>query len=305
MKKIALLICLIHTALFCLSAEAELTEDAAKECASCDGWNKPQTPFKVHGNTWFVGTEGLGAALIVTDAGLVLIDGALAQSARLIEENIRAAGFDPLQIKYILNSHAHYDHAGGIAALQRHTGAQVLASAGSLAVLQSGEVGTDDPQFDFGVEANRFPAVENVNLVANQQTLTLGNTTLTAHYTPGHTPGGTTWTWQSCEGSNCLDMVYADSLSPVSAEGFRFSDSNRTPNNAYQISNSAELIGSLPCDILLAPHPSLFQMEEKLASLAANPDTNPFIDSGACAAYADYFEDWLARRVAQEHEGPE
>lgn len=300
MRKTALLICLLCAAPNPYAARAELIEDAAKACSYCAGWNTPQAPFKVYGNTWYVGTQGLGAILIVTDAGLILIDGALAQSAKLIEANVRAAGFDPLDIKYILNSHAHFDHAGGIAALQRFTGAQVLASAGSLAVLQSGELGSDDPQFGFGVEANRFPAIQNVAGVADQQTLTLGNTTLTAHYTPGHTPGGTTWTWQSCENSSCLDMVYADSLSPVSADGFRFSDPSIAPNNAQQISSSIALIRDLPCDILLAPHPFLFRMEDKLATPEADPPVNPFIDPLACAAYADYFTDWLARRQAEE-----
>jgi metallo-beta-lactamase class B len=169
-----------------------------------------------------------------------------------------------------------------------------------VAVLQSGEVATDDPQFNFGREANEFPAVQNVSMVAHQQTLTLGNTTLTAHYTPGHTPGGTTWTWHSCAGSSCLNLVYADSLSPVSADGFSFSNPELSPNQATQISQSSALIRDLPCDILLAPHPFLFQMEDKLAARAAQPEANPFIEPGACPAYADYFEDWLARRVAEE-----
>ena len=235
-----------------------------------------------------------------TDEGLILIDGALAQSAHLIVENIRQLGFDPLDIKYILNSHAHYDHAGGIAALQEFTGAQVLASEDSVAVLQSGEIADSDPQFNFGVEANRFPAVGNVKLIGNGETLTLGDTTLTAHYTPGHTPGGTTWTWRSCEDSACLDIVYADSLSAVSAEGFRFSDDRSSPNGAEQISASTSLIRDLPCDILLAPHPFLIKLEEKLAARAADPGVNPFIDPAACAAYADFFEAWLARRRDEE-----
>lgn len=295
---------LIFLTLFALCARAELVEDAPKVCDSCAAWNTPQTPYKVYGNTWYVGTAGLTSLLVVTDAGLILIDGGLAQSAHLIAANIRQIGFDPLDIQYILNSHAHYDHAGGIAALQQLTEAQVLASAGSLAALSSGEIASTDPQYNFGVEANRFPAVRNVRLVGNGETLTLGNTALTAHYTPGHTPGGTTWTWQSCEESVCLDMVYADSLSVVAAEGFRFSDAGLSPNGANQISASAALIRELPCDILLAPHPVLFKMDDKLAARAANPHANPganpFIDPGACAAYADYFDEWLARRLEEE-----
>ncbi len=302
MKKITTVIylCWLSLTLFSPAAKAELVEDAAKVCDFCEDWNKSQAPFKVFGNTWYVGTQGLASILIVTDAGLILIDGALSQSAHLIEANIRRAGFDPLDIKYILNSHAHFDHAGGLAALQRLSGAQVLASAGSLEVLQSGELSAYDPQYGFGVEANRFPAAQNVELIADQETFTLGNTTLTAHYTPGHTPGGTSWTWQSCEASQCLNMVYADSLSPVSAEGFRFSGPDDSPNNAEQISNSADLIRQLPCNVLLAPHPFLIRMEEKLAAREAGTATNPFIEPGACGAYADHFDQWLARRVAEE-----
>jgi metallo-beta-lactamase class B len=303
---------LIFLTLFNLCARAELVEDAPKICDSCAAWNTPQTPYKVYGNTWYVGTEGLTSLLVVTDAGLILIDGALAQSAHLIAANIREIGFDPMDIRYILNSHAHYDHAGGIAALQRFTGAQVLVSEGSLEALQSGEISHTDPQYNFGVEANRFPAVRNVRVIGDEESLTSGNTILTAHYTPGHTPGGTTWTWQSCEESVCLDVVYADSLSAVSADGFRFSDADLSPNAARQISASTSLIRDLPCDILLAPHPILIRMDDKLAARAvkaiadpganpgAGPEADPFIDPGACAAYADYFDDWLARRLVEE-----
>jgi metallo-beta-lactamase class B len=299
---------LIFLTLFTLCARAELVEDAPKACANCAAWNTPLAPYKVYGNTWYVGTEGLTSLLVVTDAGLILIDGALAQSAHLIAANIREIGFDPLDIQYILNSHAHYDHAGGIAALQRFTGAQVLVSEGSSAAFQSGEITSTDPQYNFGVEANRFPAVRNVRVMGNQQSLTSGNTILTAHYTPGHTPGGTSWTWQSCEESACLNIVYADSLSAVSADGFRFSDAGLSPNGARQISASTSLIRELPCDILLAPHPFLIRMDEKLAARAADLDAdpgpnsgaNPFIDPAACVAYADFFDAWLARRLEEE-----
>ncbi|HMB58391.1 MAG TPA: subclass B3 metallo-beta-lactamase [Xanthomonadales bacterium] len=285
-----------HTA----ESAATLVEDTPKDCAWCEAWNTPIAPFRVFGNTWYVGTAGLASLLISTDEGLILIDGALAQSAHLIAGNIREIGFDPLDVKYILNSHAHFDHAGGIAALQRFTDAQVLASTESVRVLESGEIAAADPQFNFGTEANRFPAVENVSLIGDEETLTLGDTTLTAFYTPGHTPGGTTWTWQSCEGSNCMNMVYADSLSPVSADGFLFSDAGLSPNNSQKIAASINLIRGLPCDVLLAPHPSLIKMEDKLNARSADADSNPFVNPGACEAYAEYFDEWLARRLAEE-----
>lgn len=301
MKKLLALMFLSACSIY---AHAEVIEDVAKDCTYCEAWNKPQAPFRVYGNTWYVGTQGLAAILIKTDAGLILIDAALPQSAHLIAGNIRQIGFDPLDIKLLLNSHAHYDHAGGMAALQRLSGAQVVASEGSVDVLQSGKLAGNDPQFNFGVEANRFPAIENVRMIADGESLALGNTTLVAHYTPGHTTGGTSWTWQSCEGSNCLNLVYADSLSAVSADGFRFSDPDSDPNNATQITASTALIRDLPCDVLLAPHPFLIQLQDKLAAAAANPEINPFIDSSACMAYADYFDDWLARRLEEEAAGP-
>ncbi len=103
----------------------ELEPDAAFECSNCERWNMPQEPFRILGNTWFVGTAGLTALLIETQDGLILVDGALPQSAALIDSNIRKLGFDPLNIKAILLSHAHYDHAGGVNALQRLSGSAV------------------------------------------------------------------------------------------------------------------------------------------------------------------------------------
>ena len=240
-----------------MGTQAQLIEDPAKVCSYCEAWNQPQEAFQVYGNTWYVGTAGLAAILITTDEGLILIDGGLAQSASLVDQNIRSPGFDTGQVKYLLNSHAHYDHAGGLNALQKRSKARVLASADSIGVLETGELGSNDPQFGFGAEANRFPPVSEVSLVPDGGTVTLGDVTLTAHYTPGHTPGGTTWTWKSCEDERCLDVVYADSLSAVSADDFRFSDTSRAPMAAGQITDSAQLIRDLDCAVLLSPHPFL------------------------------------------------
>ena len=274
-----------------------LEPDPAKECSYCEAWNEPIEGFRVHGSTYYVGTAGLSAILVVTGDGLVLIDGALSQSAPLIEANIRALGFDPKDIRIILNSHAHYDHAGGIHALQRYTGAQVYASQNSIPVLSKGDLQPDDPQYAFGPEANGFPAIADIALVMDGGTVTLGESTLTAIYTPGHTPGGTTWTWESCENGDCVDIVYADSISPVSADGFLFGE-----GTDKQVRASAQLISGLPCDVLMSPHPFLFQMREKLAKLDKQ-QANPFIDPQACQAYGAYFEEWLDKRLLEELAG--
>ena len=125
----------------------ELEPDTPFECDRCEDWNQPITPFRIYGNTWYVGTNGLAAFLIETDEGLILVDGALPQSAALIDANIRQLGFDPMNIQSILVSHAHFDHAGGVNALQRLSDAVVYSSPAGAAVLETGTLQADDPQF--------------------------------------------------------------------------------------------------------------------------------------------------------------
>ena len=120
---------------------------ADQPCSQCAVWNVPQKPFKVYGNTYYVGTHGLSSILIQTDAGLVLIDGALSDSAQQIIANIRSLGFKPEDIEFIFNTHVHYDHAGGIAELQRLSHAEVLASPWTAHVMQKGVNDPADPQY--------------------------------------------------------------------------------------------------------------------------------------------------------------
>jgi metallo-beta-lactamase class B len=207
----------------CASAQAapnRLQPDPPAVCDSCATWNQPRPPFKVFGNTYFVGPTGLSSVLIVSNAGLILVDGALPQSAPLIDRSIRALGFRTEDIKLIVNGHAHYDHAGGIAALQRFTGAPVAASEAGVRALLAGRPTPDDPQAALANSA--FPRVANARGVRDGEVLRVGDVAITAHATPGHTPGSTSWTWRSCEGSRCLDVVYADSITAISAPGFRF-----------------------------------------------------------------------------------
>ena len=270
-----------------------LEPDAAADCSNCESWNQPQAPFRIYGNTWYVGTAGLSSILIETDEGLVLVDGGLTQSAALIEGNIRSAGFDPLTIKAILVSHAHFDHAGGVAALQRLTRATVYTSVEGAKVLSTGALQSDDPQYMLGPEQTGFPAIRNVVAVGDRETLSIGGVDVTAVYTPGHTPGSTSWTWKSCALGTCYDVVYADSLTAVSADGYRFSDGPA----ANQLIESAGTISDLDCDILLTPHPFFFGMQDKLERRGAG---NPFVNNVACMIFAESALDWLQQRLQAE-----
>ena len=141
------------------SVAKELVPDPPLACEPCAEWNKPLEPFQIFGNTWYVGTGGLSSILVTSDKGHILIDGGLPQSAALIAANIRKAGFKLEDVKLILNSHTHYDHAGGIAALQRASGAKVAASPLAAAALEQGGPTEDDPQFTFGHAHNDYAPV--------------------------------------------------------------------------------------------------------------------------------------------------
>ena len=277
--------------------DAQLVSDPAKECPQCAAWNVPQQPFRVFGNTYYVGTAELSAILIAGDGGLVLLDAALPQSAPLIDASIRRLGFETGDIRLILNSHTHFDHAGGIAALQRASRATVAASPSAAEALRGGNPTADDPQF--AIASNGFPRVQDVRVIRDSETLAVGDVKITAHFTPGHTPGGTTWSWQACEESRCLGVVYADSLNPVSADGFRFTGSANTPSIVETFERTISTVEQLPCDILLSPHPGFFGMQDKLGRRSAG-ETDVFIDSNACRAYAGAARTSLERRIAAE-----
>lgn len=266
-------------------------------CSACDEWNRPQAPFKVHGNTWYVGTAGLSSLLVTGPKGHILLDGALPQSAPLIRKNIEALGFRMRDVKLIVNSHAHFDHAGGIAPLQRASGATVAASASSAEGMRAGINVKDDPQ-SAPEEALPFPKVAKVKVVADGETLSVGPLKLTAHLTPGHTPGGTTWTWRSCENDTCADMVYAESLTAVSSEGFRFSGDATHPDLSASFRASIDKVRKLPCDVIVSTHPGFTQTFRKHAARTAT--NNPFLSPGGCRAYADAAEAGLDKRLASE-----
>ena len=286
------------TAALLLAANSASAQDAIN-CGSCAEWNQPVAPFNVHGNTYYVGTAGLSAILVTGPQGHVLLDGALPQSAPLIQKNIEALGFKMKDVKLILNSHAHFDHAGGIAALQKASGATVAHSPHGAQVLRDGTPGTDDPQYD-PKERAYIPKVAQVKEVADGETLSVGPLRFTVHYTPGHTPGGTTWTWQSCEAGKCLDMVYADSLTPVSTDGFHYTGGPGYPDRSASFRKTIARIAGLKCDIVIAAHPSATDAFGKAARKSAQ--SNPFIDPDGCRKLAAGASKNLEARLQRERE---
>ena len=162
-------------------------------------------------------------------------------------------------IKLIVNSHAHFDHAGGIAELQKLSGARVAASEWTADVMKTGVVARDDPQFGTLIP---IAPVARVETIKDSETLRAGAITVTAHLTPGHTPGGMSWTWRSCENGRCLNMVYADSLTPISADGFLFSRRKEYALGVGDFERSYSFLDSTPCDILITPHPDILNLQQ-------------------------------------------
>jgi len=228
----------------------------------------------------------LSSVLIASPAGLVLIDGDLPQSAPLIEANIVKLGYKVADIKLILVSHEHFDHIGGVAALQHDSGARVLAGAEAARALKMGHPTPADPQYEPD-DPYHFPGVPMAETVEDGQVVQLGGLAITAHRTPGHTPGGTSWSWQSCVEGKCLNLVYADSLTAMSTNGFRFN------TIASSFHASIAKVRGLPCDILVSTHPGASSFWQRVESHA-------LIDPNACRVYADSAERNLDKRLAEE-----
>lgn len=277
----------------CLSA---IVFTASMVTAKAADWYAPQEPFAVYGNTYYVGTGGISALLITSPAGHILIDVGGPMSLPQIVEHIRRLGFKVADIRYILNSHAHHDHAGGIAELQKLSGATVLASPASLDVISSGQPDKTDPQFP-----NLVPMtpVTKIRVIHNGEVVRLGPIALTAHFTPGHTKGGTSWTWQSTENGRMAKMVYADSLYALSGDGVRFSDNPGYPNAKAAVEGSIATVESLKCDVLVAAHPELSDLWERKAKQPVLGNA-AFIDKDACRNYAAKARAWLAQTLAED-----
>lgn len=278
-----------------LCGASAAAEGARPACAADAGWTDPAPPQAIFGNTWYVGTCGISAILVTSAKGHVLIDGGPKKAAALIEANIRALGFKVEDVRYLLNSHEHHDHAGGLARLQRDSAARLFARGPAATALELGHGDRGDPQF---LSAGEFPAAKPVERIDDGDTLEIGGIAITAHATPGHTPGSTSWTWTSCEGDRCLDMVYADSLTAISDDSYRFGDEASHPGYLAAFRQSIEHVAALPCDVLLTPHPGASDLWARMRGDASRP----LVDAGGCGRYAASARRALAERIGSEQE---
>ncbi len=232
-------------------------------------------PFQVIGNIYYVGPAGISSFLITTPTGHILLDGGLPESAPLIEKNIAKLGFKVSDVKLLMNSHAHYDHCGGLAELKRLSKARLIASEPDSATLNSG--GQAD-----AIGFPKFPAVQVDRVVKDGDTVELGKVELTAHLTPGHTKGCTTWTTTAEEAGKTYKVVFYCSTSVVD----KLVGNKAYPNIASDYKATFAKLRRIPCDVFLAPHAGMFNLQEKLAKHHGG-QSNPFIAPDEIRAYID------------------
>lgn len=266
------------------------SKDIVAACGTRDGWSDPAPPAHIHGRSWYVGTCGITVVLVETRAGLVLIDTGPADAAPHVLASIRALGFDPRQIKWLLMTHEHFDHVGGMAAIQQATGGRLVVGTNAAEVMRSGQPDPKDPQLAFLAKEPMAP-VRIDRILPHRGALTVGGTRFTLHANPIHSPGSTSWTWQSCEGSKCLNIAYADSISTISTDDYHFS---AHPERVDAARAGLRVIEALPCDLLLTPHPGGSELLERLSGMS--PLTTP----RACISYAQSGSERLADRLAKE-----
>ena len=259
--------------------------------SACDGkqeWTDPGPPLHIFGNTYYVGTCTISVVLITSPKGHVLLDAGMADSASSVAANIERLGFKLSDVRLIGASHEHIDHVGGIAELQRLTGATVMAMPAAFNALETGVVEKEDPQSGLHPA---YPGAKVGIILFDGQPLRAGPIPLTAYATPGHSPGSTSWTWRSCEAKRCVTIVYADSVTAVSSDSYLYSAHD---DYVADFRRSLRAIGQLKCDLLLTPHPGASDFIDRMDGKA------PLIGPGQCAAYARRGSAALDARLAKE-----
>ncbi len=248
-------------------------------------WLQPMAPLQIADHTWQIGTEDLTALLVQTADGAVLLDGGMPQMAGHLLHNMKARGVAAQDLRLILLSHAHADHAGPVAELKRRTGAKVVANAESAALLARG--GSNDLHFGDSIT---FPPVSTDRIIMDGEVVNVGGIAFTAHFMPGHTPGSTAWTWTDTRDGKPVRIAYADSLS---APGYQLQGNARYPRLVQDYRRSFAMVRGLPCDLLLTPHPGASNWNYAAGSNASEKVLS-------CKAYADAAEKKFDAQLAKE-----
>ena len=260
-------------------------------------WNTPTEPFKMIGNVYYVGTDGLASYLITSPQGHILVDAVMPESTSQIKANIEKLGFKIVDIKYLVNTHAHIDHTGGLAEMKQASGAQMIAGEADKPLLEGGYYpGAENDA------ALKFPPVKVDRTVREGDKVTVGDVRLTARETPGHSPGCTSWEFAVKDGDAtrsglifCSGTVALNRLVGNPTYSGIVADYKKTFARARD----------MKVDVLLAPHPEMYKMAEKRAKLAEG-GPNPFVNPGEFNAYAatleKAFDDALAKQTAAAQE---
>ncbi len=259
--------------------------------------NRPVEPFRVIGNVHYVGPSGVSSFLIATPEGHILIDTGFEATVPLIREGVAKLGFRPEDIKILLSSHAHFDHVGGHARMKELTGASIVMSAADADLLAHGGKGDVVP---LGDELASYPPARADRIVRDGETVTLGGTTLTAHLTPGHTKGCTTWTMDVAEGGKTYRVVFYGSTTVL--PGVKLVGNPVYSAIADDFAASFRTLKSLPCDVFLAPHGAMFGLEEKARRLKAGEPSNPFIDPDGYRGFVERSERIFADQLRLQRE---
>lgn len=268
------------------AAEAEPVGEFATEMR----WNERMAPFTIVGNVHYVGTAGIGVFLISTPQGHILIDGALAQSVPQILDNIRTLGFEPKDVKYILNTHAHFDHAAGLAGLQRASGAKVIGGAADKPYLEAGHV-------DHGpTEDALFPPVRVDRTVGDGDTVALGGTTLTVHLTPGHSPGCTSWSLTAKDSTGTPRRVFLHCSASLGGQSLV---PPAYPGMADNYRASFAKVRGMQADVFLANHDIFFGLHEKRARQLAG-DKDAFVDPSELQRFNSAMEQGFLKALAEQ-----
>jgi metallo-beta-lactamase class B len=256
-------------------------------------WNQPFRPLRIIGNIYYVGTNNLACYVIRTKAGLILLDTAMEESAPIVRANIEALGFRLRDIKIMLSSHAHFDHVAGHAGMKAATGAKVCATKADAEILESGG------QKGFHPLRPYYPPVRVDKILRDGAVVRLGEVTMTAHLTPGHTEGNTAWTMTVEENGKKYNVVFAASMSIN--PGVKMINNPTWAGVAEAYAKSFAKLKALPCDVFLGPHAPFFAMEEKVKRLGTQP--NPFIDPQGYRNYLAGFEKAYNDQTQRERNG--